>query len=310
MPNLLPPITCVEEALSYRRRILAALAQDVRFRPLLTAYLTDNTDLDELRRGHSEGVFVAAKLYPAGATTHSHLGVTDWKKLMGVFEGMALLGMPLLLHGEVVDPEVDLFDREAVFLERVLAPLQRRLPELRIVLEHVTTAEAVRYVAEGGEGLAATITAHHLVINRNALFSGGMRPHLYCLPIAKREKHRQALRRAAVSGDPHFFLGTDSAPHPLAQKEAASASAGIFSAPAALEIYAEVFEEEGALDRFEAFASENGPRFYRLPPNESRVKLLRQAFVVPRRVGKGAGAVIPFRAGESVSWRVSRDGSS
>ena len=215
--------------------------------------------------------------------------------------------MPLLIHGEVTDPEIDIFDRESVFIERVLDPLRRRLPELRIVLEHVTTAEAVAYVAAGGPNLAATITAHHLVINRNAIFAGGIRPHLYCLPIAKREKHRRALRRAATSGSPAFFLGTDSAPHAIPTKETACGCAGIFTAPAALEIYAEVFEEEGALDRFEAFASLNGPAFYRLPVDETLITLRREAWTVPERVGEGDLAVMPFRAGESLRWRLQPD---
>ncbi len=304
MPNLVPPVTTVDAALAYRRRILAALPEGARFTPLLTCYLTNTTDAAELARGHTEGVFVAAKLYPAGATTHSDLGVSDFERIMPVLERMAAIGMPLLVHGEVADPEIDIFDREAVFIDRVLDPLRRRLPQLRIVLEHITTEMAVRYVAEGGERIAATITAHHLAINRNALFAGGMRPHLYCLPIAKREKDRLALRRAATSGDPHFFLGTDSAPHPLAQKEAARGAAGIFTAPAALEIYAEVFEEEGALDRLEAFASLSGPRFYGLPVNETRLTLVREPFLVPQRVGEGENAVIPFRAGESLRWRL------
>ncbi len=223
---------------------------------------------------------------------------------MPVLERMAALGMPLLVHGEVTDPEIDIFDREAVFIARVLDQLRRRLPNLRIVLEHITTEEAVAYVARGGPNLAATITAHHLVINRNAIFQGGIRPHLYCLPIAKREKHRRALRRAATSGNAAFFLGTDSAPHAAPTKETACGCAGIFSAPAALEIYAEVFEEEGALDRFEAFASLNGPAFYRLPPNEDRITLRREQWTVPQRIGAGDLAVVPFRAGESLRWRL------
>jgi dihydroorotase len=304
MPNLVPPVTTVEAALAYRRRILAALPQGALFTPLLTSYLTDATDPAELARGWAEGAFIAAKLYPAGATTHSDLGVSDVARIMPVLERMAALAMPLLVHGEVADPEIDLFDREAVFIERVLDPLRRRLPELKIVFEHVTSEEAVRYVAEGGLRIAATITAHHLAITRNALFAGGVRPHLYCLPIAKREKDRQALRRAATSGDPHFFLGTDSAPHGLAQKEGPRGAAGIFTAPAALELYAEAFEEEGAPDRLEAFASLHGPRFYGLPVNETRVRLVREPFLVPPRVGEGRDAVIPFRAGESLRWRL------
>ncbi|HEV2336925.1 MAG TPA: dihydroorotase [Stellaceae bacterium] len=304
MPNLVPPVCDVVAARAYRDRILAALPEGVDFTPLMTCYLTDTTEAEEVARGHREGVFAAVKLYPAHATTHSAHGVTDIDRVMRVLERMAALGMPLLIHGEVTDPDIDLFDREAVFIERVLEKLRRRLPELRVVLEHVTTEEAVAYVSTGGPNLAATITAHHLIINRNALFAGGIRPHLYCLPIAKREKHRQALRRAATSGSPSFFLGTDSAPHLIPLKEAACGCAGIFTAPAALELYVEVFEEEGALDRLEAFASLNGPQFYRRPMNGRRVTLRREMWTVPERVGLGDGAVSPFRAGESLRWRL------
>jgi dihydroorotase len=304
MPNLVPPVSDVAAARAYRERIVAALPRGADFTPLMTAYLTDTSDAGEVARGYEEGVFTAVKLYPAHATTHSAMGVTSIDRVMPVLERMAALGMPLLVHGEVTDPEIDVFDREAVFIERVLAPLRRRLPELRIVLEHVTTEEAVAYVAAGGTNLAATITAHHLIINRNALFVGGIRPHLYCLPIAKREKHRQALRRAATSGNPAFFLGTDSAPHAIPTKETACGCAGIFSAPAALELYAEVFEEEGALDRLEAFASLSGPAFYRLPVNEARVTLRLEEWTVPERVGTGADAVAPFHAGETLRWRL------
>jgi len=304
MPNLVPPVTDVAAALAYRERILAALPAGASFTPLMTCYLTDTTDPQEVARGFEQGIFTAAKLYPAHATTNSALGVTDIDRVMPVFERMTALGMPLLVHGEVTDPAVDVFDREAVFIDRVLDPLRRRLPELRIVLEHITTEEAVGYVEVGGPNLAATITAHHLVINRNAIFSGGIRPHLYCLPIAKREKHRQALRRAATSGNPRFFLGTDSAPHLVPAKETACGCAGIFTAPCALEIYAEVFEEEGALDRLEAFAAFNGPKFYRLPVNEIRVIMRREPFAVPRSIGEGANALVPFRAGEILRWRL------
>jgi dihydroorotase len=304
MPNLAPPVTDVAAARAYRERILAALPAGADFTPLMTCYLTDATDPREVARGWEESVFAAVKLYPAHATTNSASGVTDFDRGMPVFERMAALGMPLLIHGEVTDPEVDVFDREAVFIDRVLDSLRRRLPELRIVLEHVTTEEAVAYVAASSVNLAATITAHHLVINRNAIFAGGIRPHLYCLPIAKREKHRQALRRAATSGDPRFFLGTDSAPHPAAAKEAACGCAGIFSAPCAFEIYSEVFEEEGALDRLEAFAALNGPEFYRLPVNEARLTLRREPFAVPESVCKGENALVPFRAGEILRWRL------
>jgi len=304
MPNLVPPVGDVTAARSYRERIVAALPEGAEFTPLMTCYLTDASEPHEIARGYAEGVFAAVKLYPAHATTNSAHGVTDIDRVMPVLEHMSVLGMPLLIHGEVTDPDVDVFDREAVFIERVLDMLRRRLPELRIVLEHVTTEEAVAYVGAGGPNLAATITAHHLMINRNALFVGGIRPHLYCLPIAKREKHRRTLRRAATSGNPAFFLGTDSAPHAIPTKETACGCAGIFTAPAALELYAEVFEEEGALDRFEAFASLNGPAFYRLPVNQRRVTLRREPWTVPERLGDGDNALAPFRAGETLRWRL------
>ena len=304
MPNLVPPVTSVLAARAYRGRILGALPRGSEFVPLMTCYLTDTTDPEEVAVGLQEGAFTAVKLYPARATTNSAFGVTDYDRITPVLERMAELGMPLLIHGEVAEPEVDVFDREAVFIERVLDPLRRRLPELRIVLEHITTEEAVDYVSSAGPNLAATITAHHLVINRNALFAGGMRPHLYCLPIAKREKHRVALRRAATSGDRPFFLGTDSAPHTVPTKEAAYGCAGIFTALCALEIYAEVFEEEGALARLEAFASLNGPAFYGLPPNDTQVTLLREPLQVPQRIGEGENAVVPFRSGETLRWHL------
>jgi dihydroorotase len=304
MPNLVPPVTTIAAARAYRERILAVLPPGASFTPLMTCYLTDDTDPAEVAGGFDAGVFAAVKLYPAHTTTNSAHGVTDIERVMPVLEAMAAIGMPLLVHGEVTDPDIDIFDREAVFINRVLDKLRRRLPELRIVLEHATTEEAVAYVAAGGPNLAATITAHHLVINRNALFQGGIRPHLYCLPIAKREQHRRALRRAATSGDPGFFLGTDSAPHALPAKETACGCAGIFTASAALEIYAEVFEEEGALDRFEAFASLNGPAFYRLPVNQDRITLRREPWTVPERVGAADDAIVPFRAGERLRWRL------
>jgi dihydroorotase len=304
MPNLVPPVTTIAAARAYRERIVGALPAGSDFAPLMTCFLTDATDPEEVARGYEGGVFAAVKLYPANATTHSAFGVTDYDRVSAVLERMAVLGMPLLIHGEVTDSAVDVFDREAVFIERVLDPLRRRLPELRIVLEHITTEEAVVYVGASGANLAATITAHHLVINRNAIFAGGVRPHLYCLPIAKREKHRLALRRAATSGDRRFFLGTDSAPHPVAAKETACGCAGIFTSPCALETYAEVFEEEMALDRLEAFASLNGPEFYRLPPNPSWATLRREPLQVPERIGRGENAVVPFRAGEMLRWRL------
>src|SRR5712672_19137 len=304
MPNLLPPVSTVAAARAYRERIVAALPAGAVFEPLMTCYLTDATDPQEIATGYEEGVFTAVKLYPARATTNSAFGVTDYDRISPVLERMAALGMPLLIHGEVTDPEVDVFDREAVFIDRVLDPLRRRLPELRIVLEHVTTEEAVAYVESGGPNVAATITAHHLIINRNAIFQGGIRPHLYCLPIAKRETHRRALRHAATSGNPAFFLGTDSAPHAIPTKETACGCAGIFTAASALELYAEVFEEEGALDRFEAFASLNGPAFYRLPPNEQQITIRREPWTVPDMIGEGELAVAPFRAGETLRWRL------
>ncbi|MGD9616566.1 MAG: dihydroorotase [Alphaproteobacteria bacterium] len=307
MPNLVPPVTTVAAARDYRERILAAVPAGAGFTPLMTCYLTDGADPDEIARGYGEGVFAGVKLYPAHATTHSAHGVTDIDRVMPALERMAAIGTPLLVHGEVTDPDVDIFDREAVFIERVLDPLRRRLPELRIVLEHVTTTEAVAYVGGGGPNIAATITAHHLVLNRNAIFAGGIRPHLYCLPIAKREKHRRALRRAATSGNPAFFLGTDSAPHAIPTKETTCGCAGIFSAPTALEIYAEVFDEDGALDRFEAFASLNGPAFYQMPVNEIRITLRRESWTVPERVGAGDLAVMPFRAGERLRWRLQQE---
>jgi dihydroorotase len=328
MPNLVPPVTTVAAARAYRERILRALHPHPTpslpspasgrgsgwglagegigegFTPLMTCYLTDATDPQEVAAGYSEGVFAAVKLYPAHATTNAAFGVSDIASVEKVLERMAEIGMPLLVHGEVTEPEVDIFDREAVFIERVLDPLRRRLPDLKIVLEHITTEQAVDYLRCAGANLAATITAHHLQINRNALFAGGIRPHLYCLPIAKREKHRQALRRAATSGDRRFFLGTDSAPHAQPTKETACGCAGIFTAPCALELYAEVFEEMGALDRFEAFAALNGPEFYGLKPNEERVTLRREPWPIAERIGTGDMSVIPFRAGETLRWRV------
>jgi dihydroorotase len=304
MPNLVPPVTTIAAAIAYRQRITDALPPGARFTPLMTAYLTDATDPEEIVRGHRQGVFTAVKLYPAHATTNSAHGVTDMTGVMPVLERMAEIGMPLLVHGEATDPAVDVFDREAVFIDKTLDPLRRRLPELRIVLEHITTEEAVHYVEQGGPNLAATITAHHLIINRNAIFQGGIRPHLYCLPIAKREKHRLALRRAATSGSRRFFLGTDSAPHAVPTKETACGCAGIFTAATALELYAEVFDEVGALDRLEAFASLNGPAFYDLPVNEEHVTLRREECPVPGHIGTGDLAIAPFRAGEQLRWRL------
>ncbi len=304
MPNLNPPVTGIAAAAAYRERILAAVPAGTDFTPLMTCYLTDGTDPAELARGHAEGVWVAAKLYPAHATTNSAHGVTDIRALTGVLETMAQIGMPLLIHGEVTDPAIDIFDREAVFVERVLAPLVAEHPGLKIVLEHITTAEAADFVTAAGPNVAATITPQHLLINRNALFAGGIRPHAYCLPVLKRERHRLAVRAAAVSGSPKFFLGTDSAPHQIDTKQSGCGCAGIFNAPFALESYATVFDAEGALDRLEGFASEHGARFYGLPLNEGAVTLERSDVVVPELLGDGATAVVPFHAGETIGWRV------
>jgi len=302
MPNLVPPVTTVAMAEAYRARIQAAVDPALGFTPLMTAYLTDTIDPEELARGYAEGVFTAAKLYPAGATTNSEAGVTDVANIHPVLERMQAIGMPLLVHGEVVSPDIDIFDREAVFIDRVLTGLVGDFPALKIVFEHITTLEAAAFVAAAPDTVAATITAHHLEINRNDLLVGGVRPHLYCLPVAKREQHRQALREAATAGNPKFFLGTDTAPHPRSDKEAACGCAGIFSAPVALESYAATFEAEGALHRLEAFAAEHGPRFYGLPLNAGTVTLERGEHVVPEIVGTGETAVVPFRAGERLAW--------
>ena len=302
MPNLVPPVTSVADAEAYRTRILAALPEDAGFTPLMTCYLTDQADPAEIERGYHSGVFAACKLYPANATTNSAQGVTDVRNLHPALEAMQRAGMPLLVHGEVTDPEVDIFDREARFIERVLTPLISDFPELKIVFEHITTAEAADFVAAAGSNIAATITPHHLVINRNAMFAGGIRPHFYCLPVAKRERHRLTLRRAATSGSPKYFLGTDSAPHTVAAKEAACGCAGIFNAPYALETYAEVFDQEGALDRLEAFASEHGARFYGLPLNQGTVTLERAEQAVPPLLDDIG--VVPFGAGETLGWRL------
>ena len=305
MPNLVPPIRTAADASAYRARILAALPKGLAFEPLMTCYLTDDTDLHDLIAGHRAGTFFGAKLYPAHATTNSQFGVTDLARLDRVFEAMQFSGMPLLVHGEVTDGDVDIFDREAVFIERVLAPLRGRFPELRITLEHVTSAEGVAFVEEAGETTAGTVTPHHLVFNRNAIFQGGLRPHYYCLPVAKREKHRQALRAVVTSGHPRFFLGTDSAPHLRAVKEAACGCAGLFCAPAALAAYAHVFAEHKALARLEAFASENGPRFYGLPLNEDRITLTVAETTVPEDIPvPDLGTLHPFLGGGRVAWRI------
>jgi len=300
MPNLSPPVTTAEEGAAYRDRINAAVPAGLDFTPLIVAYLTDHSDADEMARGHAERVFTAAKLYPAHATTGSAHGVTDIAKIMPVLERMAEVGMPLLIHGEVTNHDVDIFDREAVFIERTLKGLVRDLPNLKIVFEHITTSEAVDFVMAAPANVAATITPQHLHINRNAMLVGGIRPHAYCLPVAKREQHRLAVRAAAVSGSPKFFLGTDSAPHAVHTKEAACGCAGIFNAPYALESYIQVFDEEGALDKFEGFASEHGPTFYGLPLNTGTITLERGETVVPERIGE----VVPFHAGETLGWRI------
>jgi len=298
MPNLVPPITSVQAANAYRDRIVAAAGSG--FTPLMTCYLTNDTNADELARGFKEGAWIAAKLYPAGATTNSASGVTDIRNIYPALERMQGIGMVLCVHGEVTDPEVDVFDREAVFIERVLKPLIGDFPDLKIVFEHITTVDAAEFVMASGPNLAATVTPHHLLINRNALFAGGLRPHAYCLPVAKREAHRLAVREAATSGSPQFFLGTDSAPHARAAKESACGCAGIFNAPFALESYASMFDEDGRLDQLEAFASENGPRFYGLPLNEDTVTLERAETEVPDEIS----GIVPFHAGETLRWRL------
>lgn len=303
MPNLSTPVTSVAQAEAYRGRILAALPPDSGFEPLLTAYLTDTIAATEIEAGYRSGAFTACKLYPANATTNSDHGVTSVALIREVLETMQRIDMPLLVHGEVTAPEIDVFDREAVFIDTVLQPLRADFPELRIVLEHITTQEAVDYVRSAGPNLAATITPHHLEINRNAMFDGGMRPHMYCLPTAKREVHRLALRAAATSGDSKFFLGTDSAPHATADKESDCGCAGIFNAPYALEAYAKVFAEEGALDRLEGFASLHGPAFYQLPPSDAQVVLEQGPIKVPESLPTAAGALRPFHAGATLPWR-------
>jgi dihydroorotase len=302
MPNLDPPVTSAAAAEAYRGRILAALP-GAGFTPLMTCYLTDDADPAEVAGGFAAGAFAAAKLYPANATTNSSHGVTRIANIHRVLEAMQKAGMPLLIHGEVTDPDVDVFDREKAFIDRTFSQLARDFPALKMVFEHITTAEAADFVNAEGPSLAATVTPQHLVINRNAMFAGGLRPHAYCLPVAKREEHRRAIRRAATSGSPKFFLGTDSAPHAVERKESGCGCAGIFNAPFALEVYATVFEEEGALDRLEAFASENGPRFYGLPLNEERIVLERSAVSVPDALAAGSTRIVPFRAGETLPWR-------
>lgn len=304
MPNLKPPVTTVQQAVDYRARILAAVPAGMAFEPLMTCYLTDTAAPAEIERGFKDKVWVAAKLYPAGATTNSQHGVTDIKKAYPALEMMQKIGMPLLVHGEVTDREVDIFDREKVYIDRILTRLLKDFPALKIVMEHITTSEAATFVAETAGRLAATITSHHLMINRSSIFEGGVRPHLYCLPIAKREDHRLALRKAATSGAACFFLGTDTAPHAAHTKEAPCGCAGIFNAPTAMQSYAQVFHEEGALDRLEAFASLNGPRFYGLPVNESKLKLELAASEVPAEIAVGSERVVVFAPETGAAWRL------
>ncbi|MBI1890883.1 MAG: dihydroorotase [Burkholderiales bacterium] len=304
MPNLKPPVTTTAQAAAYRQRILEALPEGLEFEPLMTLYLTDNTPPDEIRRAKDSGFIHAVKLYPAGATTNSDAGVTDLSKCTKTLEAMQEVGMLFLVHGEVTDPAVDVFDREAVFIERVMQPLRKSMPELKVVFEHITTREAAQYVASADNHVAATITAHHLLYSRNEIFKGGIRPHYYCLPILKREEHRQALVAAATSGNPKFFLGTDSAPHPKGLKEHACGCAGCYTALHAMELYVQAFEQAGALNRLEAFASFNGPAFYGLPRNRSTVTLERQTWTLPAELPFGDVDIVPLNAGETLHWKL------
>lgn len=305
MPNLNPPVTTTAIASAYQDRILEATKEYPDFVPLMTAYLTDTIDPLELETGHSEGIFTAAKLYPANATTNSAAGVSDIKKIYPVLEVMQKIGMPLLVHGEVVSDEVDIFDREAAFIDTIMQPLLKDMPELKVVFEHITTKDAADFVKEEGNNIAATITVHHLQINRNDMLVGGIKPHLYCLPVVKREAHRLALREAATSGNTKFFLGTDTAPHAIGDKESACGCAGIFSAPHALENYVQVFDEENALDKFESFASFNGPAFYGLPINEQKITLVKISQIIPEMLGQEGLLVSPYKAGSNLNWSVS-----
>ncbi|HZG09740.1 MAG TPA: dihydroorotase [Allosphingosinicella sp.] len=309
MPNLSPPITDAAAAQGYRARILAA-TEGSGFTPLMTLYLTDGADPDAVEAGYESGAWIAAKLYPAHATTNSAHGVTDIAAIRPVLERMQRIGMPLLIHGEVTDPAVDIFDREKVFIDRIFTGLVRDFPALKMVFEHITTADAADFVAAQGPNVAATVTPQHLHINRNALFAGGLRPHAYCLPVAKREEHRLAVRRAATSGSPQFFLGTDSAPHTVEAKQSACGCAGIFNAPFAIESYAAAFDEDGALDRLEAFASENGPRFYGLPLNQERIVLERTEVEVPGTLPAAGTSLVPFHAHETLHWRLVDEASN
>ena len=303
MPNLRPPVTTTVQALSYKERIAQAVPAAMAFEPLMTLYLTDVTPPDEIARAAEAGI-VALKLYPAGATTNSDAGVTDIRKTYKTLEAMQRAGLKLLVHGEVTESEIDLFDREAVFIDRVMAPLRKDFPELKVVFEHITTKEAAQYVADADAHTAATITAHHLLYNRNAIFLGGIRPHYYCLPVLKRETHRQALVQAATSGNPKFFLGTDSAPHPAQLKENACGCAGCYTALTALELYAEAFDAAGALDKLEGFASFFGADFYGLPRNSGRVTLRKETWTIPDEVAFGEAVVKPLRGGEALAWRI------
>jgi dihydroorotase len=307
MPNLKPPVTTVELARAYRERILAALAQTraAAFEPLMTLYLTDNTSPDEIARAHASGFVHAVKYYPAGATTNADSGVTALERAFPALAAMEKHDLPLLVHGEVTDPDVDVFDREKAFIDTVLVEIVRRFPALRVVFEHITTKDAADYVLAAGPRIGATITAHHLLYNRNAIFAGGLRPHFYCLPVLKRERHRQALVRAATGGSPQFFLGTDSAPHPKGEKESACGCAGCFTAASAVEMYAMAFEEAGALDRLEAFASFNGPDFYGLPRNTQKVTLQRSEWSPPAELKFGDTTLVPLAAGEVLPWKLS-----
>lgn len=304
MPNLVPPVTSVAAAIAYRDRILAALPAGHRFTPLMTCYLTDSLDPNEVEQGFHAGVFTAAKLYPAHATTNSSHGVTSIAAISSVLERMQKIGMPLLIHGEVTHADIDIFDREARFIDSVMTPLRHDYPELKIVFEHITTREAAQYVEAGNDKLAATITPQHLMFNRNHMLVGGVRPHLYCLPILKRNVHQEALRKVVASGHPRFFLGTDTAPHLRHLKEASCGCAGVFNAPTSLPAYATVFEDLGALQHFEAFCSENGPRFYGLPLNEDTITLVRENWTVDDSIEMGAHSLVPFLAGETLRWRV------
>jgi dihydroorotase len=302
MPNLKPPITTTAQATAYRDRIMEALPAGMQFEPLMTLYLTDNTPADEILRAKDSGIVHAVKLYPAGATTNSDAGVTDIRKCYAALEAMQGVSMPLLVHGEVTDPEIDIFDREAVFIDRIMQPLRRDMPELKVVFEHITTREAAQYVSESGPATAATITAHHLLYNRNEIFKGGIRPHYYCLPVLKREIHRQALIGAATSGNGKFFLGTDSAPHARNTKEHACGCAGCYTALHAMELYAQAFDQAGALDKLEGFASIHGPDFYSLPRNEGTITLKRESWTLPAELPMGSATVVPLNGGETMDW--------